>query len=327
MIVSDNVLIVTGSADSSATAVINELSKMGQKVIRFNVEDFPHHMTIQLSNAHNSHQIDFHASIMGAQRKAIKSVWLWKPQPPIFPANIDPGIRAFAANEVITCLNSLYSTLDAKWMNSPIGLARVIEDNKLFQLREAARIGMAVPQTMVTNDPDKAVEFATSVGGFVALKTLYATAIDVGDVGRHVVYTKKVDAKYLADNRQSISVAPVLLQKYIEKKFEVRATIVGNNIYACAIMSQELTSTEEDWRRSETLKLEHKVVHLPEEITRQINALMTSLGLRYGAIDLIVTPKDEIIFLEINPNGQWYWIEKSTGLPIARAIAEELALM
>jgi len=52
--------------------------------------------------------------------------------------------------------------------------------------------------------------------------------------------------------------------------------------------------------------------------------LVARLGLRFGAIDIIVTPDDRYVFLEINPNGQWLWIEEETGLPIRDAICTEL---
>ena len=48
------------------------------------------------------------------------------------------------------------------------------------------------------------------------------------------------------------------------------------------------------------------------------------MKLVFGAIDMIVTPAGEYVFLEINANGQYLWIEKQTGLPITSSIVDLL---
>jgi hypothetical protein len=47
-------------------------------------------------------------------------------------------------------------------------------------------------------------------------------------------------------------------------------------------------------------------------------------GLVYGTIDLIVTPDNRYVFLELNSAGEYSWIEELTGLPISEAIADYL---
>jgi D-alanine-D-alanine ligase-like ATP-grasp enzyme len=51
---------------------------------------------------------------------------------------------------------------------------------------------------------------------------------------------------------------------------------------------------------------------------------MTVLGLRYGAIDLRLTPQGEYVFLEINPGGQFLFCEIHAGVPITRKLAAAL---
>jgi glutathione synthase/RimK-type ligase-like ATP-grasp enzyme len=55
-----------------------------------------------------------------------------------------------------------------------------------------------------------------------------------------------------------------------------------------------------------------------------LRALMTELGLVFGAIDLICTPAGEYVFLEVNPGGEWGMLERDLRLPIADAIARAL---
>ena len=52
---------------------------------------------------------------------------------------------------------------------------------------------------------------------------------------------------------------------------------------------------------------------------------MTSLRLAYGAIDLRRTPEGDYVFLEINPAGQWIFVEEKTGQPMTDAMAKLLA--
>lgn len=52
---------------------------------------------------------------------------------------------------------------------------------------------------------------------------------------------------------------------------------------------------------------------------------MAALGLRYGAIDMIVDPAGTHWLLEANPNGQFGFIEHITGMPLSAAVATALA--
>ncbi|SCF90374.1 MULTISPECIES: hypothetical protein [unclassified Streptomyces] len=52
--------------------------------------------------------------------------------------------------------------------------------------------------------------------------------------------------------------------------------------------------------------------------------MLNRLGLPYGAFDFVVTPEDEWVFLEVNPSGQYGFIEVATGLSITAAIADYL---
>lgn len=118
---------------------------------------------------------------------------------------------------------------------------------------------------------------------------------------------------------------PVIFQEYIAKKLELRITVVGSQVFACALYSQECPSLEGriDFR-SNIHDIRHEPCQLPEEIERKCVLLVKELGLQFGCIDMIITPAGEYVFLEINPNGQWLWIQDRTKMPIAKAIAELL---
>ena len=99
--------------------------------------------------------------------------------------------------------------------------------------------------------------------------------------------------------------------------------MVENQIFCAAIHSQDSEQTSTDWRRSPN-ELNYSVFNLPDDVKSMCLKVVHNLGLTFGAIDMVLTPDDEYVFLEINPNGQWGWIERETGLPIREAIADTL---
>ncbi|MFW0837795.1 MAG: hypothetical protein ACKKL5_02230 [Candidatus Komeilibacteria bacterium] len=67
-----------------------------------------------------------------------------------------------------------------------------------------------------------------------------------------------------------------------------------------------------------------EVTKLPVDIENMIYSFMKKMSLNYGCIDMIVKPSGEYVFLEVNSNGQWYFIQLNTGAQIAKAIANQL---
>jgi hypothetical protein len=47
--------------------------------------------------------------------------------------------------------------------------------------------------------------------------------------------------------------------------------------------------------------------------------MLANLGLRYGAFDFVRTPDDRFVFLEVNPTGEWAWLEEHLALPMRDA--------
>ena len=115
-----------------------------------------------------------------------------------------------------------------------------------------------------------------------------------------------------------------MAQKYIEKKLEFRVTVVGQDIFTCAIHSQDSERTKEDWRRYDFENVKHESYDLPENVKSSLLRFMQLCHLTFGAIDMILTPEGDYVFLEVNPSGQYIWIENLAKLPISRSIAENL---
>ncbi|NDW08650.1 hypothetical protein, partial [Dysgonomonas sp. 520] len=123
--------------------------------------------------------------------------------------------------------------------------------------------------------------------------------------------------------KEQIEFSPNFFQNHIDKSYDVRVTMVGEKPFAVLIDSQQNNETQTDWRRGE-FPLKHININLPDDITSQCVSLLKTLNLRFGAIDFILDKSDNYIFLEINPNEQWAWIEKQTGCDISNEIVNLL---
>ncbi|MFE1411185.1 hypothetical protein ACFW6F_10300 [Streptomyces sp. NPDC058746] len=115
----------------------------------------------------------------------------------------------------------------------------------------------------------------------------------------------------------------MILQERIDKKLEIRVTVVGDRVLAAAIDSQAAEVTRDDWRR-DVFQAPHLVHDLPEHVAERCRRLLRRYGLLFGALDFILTPDGEYMFLELNPNGEWDWVEALTGLPVASALGDVL---
>jgi glutathione synthase/RimK-type ligase-like ATP-grasp enzyme len=197
--------------------------------------------------------------------------------------------------------------------------------SKLNQLAVAARLGLRIPRTLATNSPESLLEFYEESGGRLITKTVLPLRISL-DGEMKVPYTQTMRRQNAAKYR-AVRYAPITIQEYVPKRLELRITVVGSRVFAAAIESQTGRATRDDWRREtdgNSCLSYYMPFSLPATIERQCVQLVRTLGLCFGAIDMILTPEGEYVFLEINPNGQWSWIQELTGLPIAEAIADLL---
>jgi glutathione synthase/RimK-type ligase-like ATP-grasp enzyme len=218
-------------------------------------------------------------------------------------------------------LESVYGFHGMRWV-SPPHLIRFAEA-KLPQLQLASRLGLRVPRTIVTNDPDEAHRFARNVGFNVAHKSLITPTVGCDDsvLG---LFTRRLSRDELAQQIDSIRFAPTLLQEYVPKTAEIRVTIIGSDTFATEIDSQSVDGARIDWRQVDPFSIRHRPVSLPDSLITVLRRFVGHYGLRFGAIDLILTPDGDYVFLENNPNGQWYWLEVLAGQPMAASMARLL---
>ncbi|MFI6404438.1 ATP-grasp ribosomal peptide maturase [Streptomyces sp. NPDC050548] len=218
----------------------------------------------------------------------------------------------YAAAQVRYGLGGILYALDGPlWVNHP--LRDTAADYKPAQLAVARRLGLTVPATLVTNDPDKARQFTAAHGPVVA-KTLRWTPYERDGVPMtswaEPVVTDEID--------DSLRAAPHLFQARVEKVTDLRVLIVGRRVFAVRIDSGLL-----DWRTDYDAH-SYAVVDLPERLVNALHGVLDHFGLASGSFDLAVDGDGEFHWLELNPNGQWGWLEERTGLEMSAAIADLL---
>jgi glutathione synthase/RimK-type ligase-like ATP-grasp enzyme len=135
-------------------------------------------------------------------------------------------------------------------------------------------------------------------------------------------YTSRVCAEHLAE-LERVSHTPCLFQEYVPKDVEIRVNVIGDVVLSAEIHSQEMETTRVDWRYYHP-DMTYAIHQLPLPVEDGCRSIVRLYGLNFAAIDLIRRPDGGYTFLELNPNGQWSWIEQATGLPIAETLAQFL---
>lgn len=319
------ILIITGSNEPSIVRPLEFLRAKGLRVFRVNIDKLLEKGGFEFYIGYRKRTWSILYDGEEVLSEQVKSIWYRRPPHPEAPSSSARGSKRFIREETKKALWALWTAGNEKilWMNHPL-TSKVLEFNKPYQMLVASRVGLKIPKTFIGNIPEKALEFVKRCGGEGIIKVFGSPGLrDVK--GRDlVVFTNRISSKHIMKHGKEISCCPVMLENYVPKEFELRVTVVGNLIFPCAIHSQNSKKTKDDWRRYDLKNVEHESCKLPLDVENKIRKLMKAFKLNFGAIDMIVTPDKEFVFLEINPNGQWGWIEKLTGMPISKAIAEVL---
>jgi glutathione synthase/RimK-type ligase-like ATP-grasp enzyme len=198
-------------------------------------------------------------------------------------------------------------------MNHPISNSRA--ESKLWQLSVARESGFNIPETVVTNSARVAKRDVGRWPNGGILKALDAPLIVVDGEDRFV-FTTLLQTEHL-ENTAAFAAAPLVVQQRLDPKRDVRVTVVGHRIFA----AEAINVTEQDWR-AEHEPVQFHPYELEPRVARLCDDFVHKLNLRFGALDLVETD-GRLYFLEVNPNGEWGWLE-AAGFAIAEAIVEEL---
>lgn len=311
------ILILSNKWDLTVDLVVLELQRRGADFIRLNTEDLSEWSVV----AEFPHESIYLNSIRGDRVKAseISSIWYRRPGQPF--DDVEPssrpstGIQKFIADQWYTWIESFQLAPQIRWLNHPH--ANGLMENKIRQLSLARKIGFTIPNTLITNDAKKVISWMEKIDGGIICKALYSPLIEEPESDKFI-FANRVES--LPDDfSKSLSLAPVIFQQAIEPKIDYRVTVVGSKVLAAKIYA----STDNiDWRTAKE-GAEFIQCELPLAINTMCLEYVAAAGLQFGAIDLL--EKDgHYYFLEINPNGEWGWLERPHNIPISSAISDFL---
>lgn len=331
----DTVLVLTGRLDATADLVITELDRRDVPVFRCDPADFPGRLAL-------SARFDG-AGWAGTLRTPYRSVELdrivggYYRRPGRFAVRTGVGdggpdaagaggagigrsggagaggVDEWASAEARGGLGGLLAAVP-RWLNDPGRMEHA--EYKPVQLAAAARAGLATPRTLITTDPDAAREFVAGLAR--AVYKPFRGSMRAAD-GTRFIYTSPVTAAEIDD---SVAHTAHQFQEWIDKDHEVRLTVVGDRYFAARLTGRS-ADARVDWR-ADYDAVDYAVAEVPGSVRAAVRAMLADLGLRFAAMDFVVRPDGRWYFLDLNPNGQWGWIEHHTGLPICAAIADAL---
>jgi glutathione synthase/RimK-type ligase-like ATP-grasp enzyme len=308
--------IVSHDGDLHASTVRQHLDASGAESVLLDTADLPTQVELTTwTQPGGEWSGDWNvAGLAGIDVAELNVMWWRRPQP-FRPADEMRAYedRMFVLGECAAAVAGLWSCLDAVWVNDPD--RDEAASRKMWQLKVASELGLRVPRTCMTNSPQRAREFLDAEPGPVIYKAFSATP----ETWRE---TRVVSDEQRAQLDQ-VRLAPVIFQEAIAGGCDLRVTVVGDRIFPAQIVGPA-GGYEYDFR-VHTGDASITAVTLPHEIESMLRALMHRFGLWYGAIDLRRTPDGDYVFLEINPAGQWLFVEYETAQPISKALATMLA--
>jgi len=318
----DAVLLLTHSGDFYTVDLVSQaLERRGARPVRFNTDLFP--SLVKLSGRAGDERAAHLVTETGEEisPEEVRAVWARKLWTPRMAHDLDERYRSMCINESTAALAGFLDALhNSRWINN-LDRQRDAE-NKQRQLRLAARAGLRVPRTLVTNDAATARQFFAETSGETVAKLLLPLTVSM-DATEAFVYTTRLREEDLATAEQ-LRHSPMVFQELIPKACELRIAYVAGKTFTGALDATGTSRGHTDWRRAAPEECRWQRAQLPTEVTTSLQVLMSELGLVFGAIDLICTPKGEYVFLEVNPGGEWGMLERDLGFPISDAIAEAL---
>jgi len=316
------ILFITNRNDITSDYLINKLNKRNIDYYRLNTDDLISNVQVNFDFDKEEFNIIDNKKEKNINVKEVKSVYYRRPRlPNIESLSLSKSELNFVLNEITFLLEGLYKILRNRFWISPVFSIREAE-NKIYQLMMAKELGFKIPSSLISTNENEAKSFIARNDYDCIVKSIKSGFIADSDNPK-IIFTSRLGKEQLGSLAR-INKCPTYFQERIEKKADIRATIVGEKVFAAKINSQLLEETKTDWRKGPSHELSYENFELGEEFLIKSVNLVKLLGLNFGAIDFILDKKGDLTFLEINPNGQWVWIEERLGLNISEELIKLL---
>jgi glutathione synthase/RimK-type ligase-like ATP-grasp enzyme len=301
------VLIVSNTNDPHADAITVRLRERSLHFQRLNCDTFASSKQVwRIPSDHNQH---IHSTWVHPD---VSVVWYRKVN---FPSGQNP-VQEFIAQEHEGLFESVLDHYGhCRWVNSRSSIATARP--KVAQLQHARSIGFRIPDSIITNDVAVLKEFADSHGGNVIAKPIRAQVVG-NDKEALVVGTRQLLAEYY---ESATSYSPCYAQERLKLMSEIRVVAFGSNLYAFRLTADK---EADDIKQLELENIQHEPCELDPSSAQKVRALMSYYKLEFAAIDFAVVDEEEPVFLELNPNGQWLWLQYVTGINLTDSFIDFL---
>jgi hypothetical protein len=314
-------LVLTSSDDATASFLLPILDGHGVKFARINTDSLAATTSIL-------YRVGSAAIRLGErwlEPDAISNVWYRRPEPlkdDRFDKSPEGG---YTLAEWTACVEGFFAHIPKhRWVNHPANNA--MASHKMEQLTTAQTLGFNVPATLVTQDPEAARSFYCEHNRAIIIKPMASGYIERNDEEYDsLIYTNRIRPEDL-EHLHELAACPTLFQQSIEKYCDVRITVMDSDIHAVALFASDNEGYQRcDIRRNNMADVRYETADLPTCVIAAINKLMKHYGLRFGAIDMAMSVTGEWYFFEINPNGQWAWLDMCAGSNIAASFVKSFA--
>ena len=325
------ILTVTNRGDLHADMVLAKAAGGGGEPFRINLDEFPANFAVALQFGAPERRGTLTHLPSGDTLPVsdVGAVWMRKKADFHFGAEpLAAQEKAYAEAEAEHIMFSLLHSLDCYWMSHPLALRGALWKGE--QLVRASRMGFSVPPSIITNRRAEVEAFRRSAPHGIIFKTLSSVSLGAEQVSRDDRIAGSLGTTLITDDHEealeAVEELPCLFQHHVPKRHELRVTVIGDEVFAARIHSQDDPRTATDYRDF-SAEILYEAATLAPELERRCVDFLRSYGLTFGAIDIIVTPEGDHVFLENNPVGQFLFVEQlvpeldMTGA-LARALSE-----
>jgi hypothetical protein len=302
------IIVLSNSLDVTADYICSKLNCEKLNYIRLNTDNL-----IEETKFHyDLNEISLIFRNRKIKLEEISSVWYRRPEVLKLPnhKNTDEGEAKHTINEWSAMLDGyLFHIPPQLWINHPMNNA--LASSKIEQLSIAQKLGLITPKTLVSQSYNEIIDFYHSCQKAIIVKPIAHGYIErENSIEDTVIYTNEVTLEEINNNINTLSLCPTFFQEKIDKSCDLRVNIIDKEVVATAIYASEDNKLQAtDIRRNNMQNVKYEIVNLPSEISRKLLKICNYYKLRFAAIDLAIDNNNNYIFFEINPNGQWAWLD------------------
>lgn len=314
-------LIVTNGMDATTDYLLPKLKEASIPFVRFDTNTALERISFSYTPGNPLLRID--SKLYGPDD--FSNVWYRRPERLLSSQIPDSPEGKCVLDEWSECLEGFFAHIPRiRWMNFPA--ANALASRKLEQLSKAQQFGLTIPDTIVTQDSEALRAFFSKHKGEVIVKPLGRASVERPDSEMDsIIFTNMVRESDL-ENLDDLAQCPTLFQSSVRKLSDVRITMVDGDFHSYELTAKDSDGKQRcDIRRNNMADVDYRELFLPQDVTDSLIRLVNHYGLRFAAIDMAVADDGQWYFFEVNPNGQWAWLDLCAGATIYESFCKSFS--